>query len=406
MKKIAFIHYAYPPTIGGVEVLMQEHAEVLTQLGYEVTILTGSGNSENKAIKVIEIPELQSLKNINPELQLEIDNNKVPDMYHEFVQKLEQTLDSYLADQEVIIVHNMLTVKRNLPFIEAFTKFHAKHPEKKVIGYSHDHNYILEEQFNYPENPIELEQRLLTTSLPNVQYVTISKTFARLLAQVIQLPEEKIITIPNGINIMRFLEIDPIIQEFIKKYTILEKMPIIISPVNIVERKNLEYSVQVVGALKKYYPNLCYIITGQTSKHKDTSGYFEKIQKLIEEQDIKENTLYFSYLYQRYLHDKEMHDLYSIADVVFYFSKSENFGLPLLEAGLSRTPIFTSNLDVFNEVQGKSPFTIDYEKESPEEVAEKVHQYLSNDTVTQLNYRIRNTYELEKIIKTYLLPLF
>lgn len=406
MKKVALIHYAYPPVIGGVEVLMKEHAEVLTQMGYQVTVLAGSGKTHSSNIKVIELPELQSLKNFDAELQNALDNNEIPAAYHELVNKIESLLNEYLQEMEVVIVHNMITVKRNLPFIEAFTRFSQKNPSKKIIAYTHDHNYILEEKLNYPEKVIDLEKKLLTTPIPHATYVTISQTFAKLLTQVIGVPLDKIITIPNGINTFRFLEIDPIIREFITTYDLMNKFPIILSPVNIVERKNLEYAVEILGELKKRYPNLCYIITGQTSKHKDTSSYFDKIKDLIKQKQLDKNTLYFSYIYNRYLHDKEIHDLYTISDAVFYFSKSENFGLPLLEASLSRTPIFSSNLDVFTEVQGDSPFAFDYEKQSPQEVAETVISFLENDIVTKQNYKIRTTYDLKSIVEKHLLPLF
>jgi len=42
MKKIAILHFAYPPNIGGVESMIQEHAQMLTYLNYDVTLVTGS----------------------------------------------------------------------------------------------------------------------------------------------------------------------------------------------------------------------------------------------------------------------------------------------------------------------------------------------------------------------------
>lgn len=405
MKKIAFIHFAYPPTIGGVEILMQEQAHILSELGYQITILTGSGTSDNKSVTLIEVPEFQSLKNIDSALQDEINSEKISDKYNALVEKIQSICEQYLNDKDTVIIHNMLTLKRNLPFIEGFKKYHEKHSKQKVLAYTHDHAYILEEKLGIPDTSTELERRLLTTPLKDMHYITISDTFGRLLAKLMHLPPERVHTIPNGININKFLEIDPIIATFINEYKILEKFPIIMSPVNIVERKNLEYSVKIIAELKKSFPDIVYIITGQTSKHKDTSDYFNKIQSLIESLGLKDNALYFSYIYNRYLKEKEMHDLYTIADAVFYFSKSENFGLPLLEAGLSKTPIFSSNLDVFKEVRGQSEFAVDVNLETPENVGQKVHAFFSTDPVSKLNYRTRTTYELKNILQKYLLPL-
>ena len=49
-KKIALIHYAYPPHIGGVEIVIRDHAFILDDFGYDVTILTGSGKKQHQNI--------------------------------------------------------------------------------------------------------------------------------------------------------------------------------------------------------------------------------------------------------------------------------------------------------------------------------------------------------------------
>ena len=72
MKKIALIHFAYPPNIGGVESMIKEHAEILSNLNYEITIITGSGEEKDSKIKLVVIPELQSILNFNPFLQEKI----------------------------------------------------------------------------------------------------------------------------------------------------------------------------------------------------------------------------------------------------------------------------------------------------------------------------------------------
>ena len=47
MKKIALLHYAYPPNIGGVEILIREHAKILSEMGYQVSVITGDGEEKN-----------------------------------------------------------------------------------------------------------------------------------------------------------------------------------------------------------------------------------------------------------------------------------------------------------------------------------------------------------------------
>ena len=69
MKKIAILHFAYSPNIGGVERLVEDQANILERLGFEVKIITGNGKRNNEKIEVVNIPEFQSVMNFNPTLQ-------------------------------------------------------------------------------------------------------------------------------------------------------------------------------------------------------------------------------------------------------------------------------------------------------------------------------------------------
>ena len=121
MKKIALLHYAYPPNIGGVEMLLSEQADILSKTGYDILVLTGSGKSENPKIKLIEALVLQSILKINPQLQQRIVEQGIADEdFRKLATEIEKLLDDILSDREIIIVHNMLTLVHNLPFIQAF----------------------------------------------------------------------------------------------------------------------------------------------------------------------------------------------------------------------------------------------------------------------------------------------
>jgi len=132
MKKIALMHFAYPPNIGGVEGMVKEHAEILTNLGYDVTIITGSGEEKNPAIKLVVIPELQSVLSFNPFLQEKIlDKGVIDDDFYKLADTIDQGLERALEKTDVIIVHNMITIVRNLPFVYVFKNFVKKYPKKK-----------------------------------------------------------------------------------------------------------------------------------------------------------------------------------------------------------------------------------------------------------------------------------
>lgn len=44
-KCVAILHYASPPVVGGVEITIAHHARELADLGYNVRVVSGSGES-------------------------------------------------------------------------------------------------------------------------------------------------------------------------------------------------------------------------------------------------------------------------------------------------------------------------------------------------------------------------
>ncbi len=410
MKKIALLHYAYPPNIGGVEILLSEQALILAEHGYDVLVLTGSGKSENSKIKLIEAPILQSILKINPLLQQKIvEKGIVDDDFHKLAAEIEKLLDDILFYREIIIVHNMLTLVHNLPFIQAFKNFVAKNPQKKIIVWAHDQTFIDGEKILDRKDGVNLSNELKTLlkePVARATYVVISETFKKLLIQVMDLSQNKVEVIPNGINIKRFMEIDDSIWDVCKTKKWLSKFPLILAPVNLLPRKNLEYGLKTAFYLKKNYPDLCLIISGKASIHRETDSCLSLLKKNVRELEFVDNVVFLADYFDRSLVESELHDLYDLADLVFYFSRSENFGLPILESYLAKTPAFISNLQVFHEIEEKDLNFIDIASTGPEICASLIQRYLETDRTVLMNKLVRQKYNLETIIETRLLPLF
>lgn len=406
-KNIALIHYAYPPNIGGVEILIKEQAHILADLGHRVTVLTGSGKEPDPRINLHLIEEFRSILNFNPKLQEKIiDKGVIDDDFYKLAGELEKILSHHLQQIDTVIIHNMLTVYRNLPFIYGFHQYAKKNRQKKIIVWVHDHMYIGNEKIRLKEiNKSQLEKQLLTSSIPGATYVVISETFKKLLIQVMDLSPDNVVVVPDGVNIKQFLEIDTSIWRVVEKYNLFQSFPIILCPVNILERKNIEYGLEIVSYLKKDYPKLLLIISGQPSKHRKTTDYLQKLENLIDQLNISSQIVFLGRQFNRGLKDSEIHDLYSLADLVFYFSKSENFGLPILEASLTKTPIFVSNLKVFHEVGDDFINFIDYKKISPQQAGATIKKFIEQNSLLKANFKARSKYSLETIVKKRLVPL-
>jgi len=77
-QKIGILHYSYPPIIGGVESVMEDHARLFTKYGFKVTILVGRGEEKNKRISFKCIPEIDSNYRTNKQLQSQLSHGIVP----------------------------------------------------------------------------------------------------------------------------------------------------------------------------------------------------------------------------------------------------------------------------------------------------------------------------------------
>jgi len=249
----------------------------------------------------------------------------------------------------------------------------------------------------------DLEYKLITTPLKNAQYVTISETLGKSLIEVMSIPKENFHVIPNGINIKSFIEIDDSIWNITEEYNLLNKFPLILSPINILERKNIEFSLKLITKLKKYYPNIFYIISGKASQHRDTQTYFESIFEMVNKLGLNENILFLSKKFQHSLANSELHDLYDLSDVIFYFSKSENFGIPILEAGATKTPIFTSDIAIFKEIGKDNIFHLN--TNDLENTSRLIFDFFENNKACQLFKDVKINYNLETIVKEKLIPL-
>ena len=408
MKKVALVHFAYPPNTGGVEILLREHALLLEEMGFEVLVLTGEGQEIDPKIKLIVVPELQSVLNFNPQLQKKIlEEGKIEDEFYKVASVIEQKLSEFLNSSDIVIVHNMLTIVRNLPFIYAFKSFVKKNPDKKYLTWIHDHSYINEFKIKDLDKIVKskFERDLLTNPIENITYIAISNTFRKPLAELMGMPAENIHVIPDGVNLKRFLEIDDLIGQIIDEKTLGKRFPLFLSPVNILERKNIEYCIDIIFQLKKLYPNILYIISGHVSRHRSTAQYYEILKTKVEKLLLSENVLFLTDIVHRAMLDSELHDLYGLSDIIFYFSKSENFGLPLLEAGLSKTPIFVSNLQVFHEIGEDNINYIDFKTKTPSESAQIIHNFIESDKRIKANHHMRTKYDLKQILITKLLPI-
>lgn len=108
------------------------------------------------------------------------------------------------------------------------------------------------------------------------------------------------------------------------------------------ERKN---ALLIVQAIKDIDTKL--VLVG-----KETS-YSDKIHQYIKEHNLEEKVIFL-----KGLNSKELAIIYQLATVFVYPSIFEGFGIPIIEALFSKTPVITTNSGVFPEAGGPNSIYI------------------------------------------------
>ena len=104
------------------------------------------------------------------------------------------------------------------------------------------------------------------------------------------------------------------------------------------------------------------------------------------------------------LSDAELANFYQTADAMFFPSRQEGFGIPILEAGLARLPIFATDLPPFRESAGPNA-TLFALAAKPRDVARTIVDTLQADRAFQLRRRVLKNFTWQRIVTNKILPL-
>jgi len=179
--------------------------------------------------------------------------------------------------------------------------------------------------------------------------------------------ENKISVIHEGVDFERFSRIKKDeAQKFVQKqYGIREY---IYSPTSLYRHKNNDSLVKVFAKLrneKKIHQKL--IITGI-----DPYRRINRLKDIITKLGMNKEIFYLGRIPNEYLPY-----LYSGADIVMYLSSYEGFGLPVLEAMASGSPVLSSNRSSLPEVVENAGVLVD--PFDIEDIANRVYELLTNE---------------------------
>ncbi len=410
---VGILHFTCPPIIGGVESLIALHSRLLVEAGARVRALAGRGSRFHGAVPLELIHGLDSkyppLLAVNDELKA----GTVGPRFRALVDELLARLRPALADLDVCIVHNALSLHFNLPLTVALRELLEAGAAPRLVAWCHDLSWT-----NPLYIPLMREREpwsLLKTRLPSVDYVVVSEDRREELLRLwsgapTPRGEGSIAVIPAGVDPIAKLRPRATTVELVRHLRLDAGRPLMLLPARITKRKNIEYAIRVTRALRDLGCRPRLLVTGPPGPHNVRSvDYVDELQAERRTLDVIEEVVF---LYEQRRADGRpwrvtaamMDDLYGLSDLLLFPSFQEGFGIPLLEAGLVRLPVFCSDIPPFREIAGDAAHRFALE-DPPAEVAARIAGFLETDPAARLRRRVLDTFTWERVFAERIAPL-
>jgi len=403
MTKIALLHYSAPPVVGGVESVLGQHARLMADAGHQVRIVAGRGEQIDPRIPFIHLPMADSRHPDVLAVKAKLDAGRVPPKFTKLVDSLKASLNQVLDDVEILIAHNVCSLNKNLALTAAVWILTNHHKPPRIILWHHDlawttPRYRAELHEGYPWD-------LLRQTWLGVKQVTISEMRQHELAELLQINKDEITVIPNGIDIAKFHKLAEQTRQYVRQLDLLHAAPLLLLPVRITPRKNIELALRVCANLKEAFPDAKLIVTGPLGPHNPANvEYFDRLVALRKELGLVNAVCFLAELTAEYIPDEMVSDFYHLADALFLPSREEGFGIPILEAGLAGLPVFCSDIPPLRTLGGAHA-TYFSPDANPRELANKIADHLSSNPVFRLRSEVRRQYTWENIYAKNIAPL-
>lgn len=325
--RVAMLHWAFPPIIGGVESHLMLLGPALVKKGWRVHLLTGAVDGQEEAFRwggmhIVRDP-LMDLNTLTLE-RMEALADEIAAMMREFIEN---------AAPDIIHAHNM-------------HYFSPVHLEALIdIARRRGVPLILTAHNVWEDN---LWQQTLAYRNAWDGVIAVSDFIKRELVRW-GYPADRITVIHHGIDTSKFspgTERDR--AAALRRYPMLAGRRVFFHPARMSLAKGSDYAVRALAKVAAEFPDATLVLAG-TEKTVDWGSYQQRevayVRQLIDKLGLRNNVFvnFFSW--------HQMPDIYRLAEFVIYPSTFEEpFGLVMLEAMASGKPIIVTNAGGMPEV--------------------------------------------------------
>jgi glycosyltransferase involved in cell wall biosynthesis len=405
---VTLLHYTAPPTIGGVEHTLYHHGRLLARKGFMVSVITGRGEAWDRRLRLQLIPKIDTKHPGITTITRSLEEGHIPESFASYQAQLYSALRVALEGEHVCLVHNVLSLHFNLPLTAAIHQLIDEGFPTRFVAWNHDFSWTDPAQKNKMHSGFPWD--LLRKPRDELTYVVVSDDRRTEFVKLLGVSKSRVRTIPPGVDLSRFFRLKSTSRDIINKFELLEADLLLLLPARITELKNIELGIHVVAYLHKLGCDARLIVTGPPDPHNHRKvSYFKRLMEMRKNKDMEETIIF---LYETnsdtsrpiFLQNDVIADLYQICDLLFFPSKSEGFGIPMLEAGLARMPIFCSDLPPLHE-SSKDFVNFFQLDEDPKEIAQRILDVTGKDETYSLRQRVLQNYRWRSIVEQQIAPL-
>ncbi|MDX1435733.1 MAG: glycosyltransferase family 4 protein, partial [Anaerolineales bacterium] len=410
-RNIALLHYTAPPVVGGVESVLGHHARLMSSNGSQVRIIAGRGEPLDGQVPFYSIPLADSKHPDILAAKQSLDIGVVPDNFTHMVAALEEELLTALEGVEVVIAHNVCSLHKNLALTAALQQVCSRPQAPFLIPWHHDLAWIVPRYDGelHPGWPWDLLRGKWENT--RARHVTVSEGRRHELVDLFELAPADIEVVPSGLDLARFFKLDQETVGLVKKLGLVDADLILLLPVRITRRKNIELAVHTMAALAPRFPQAALIVTGPPGPHNPKNKhYLEELLELRRELKLEPGgeagpaVHFMADIVPHYLPDAVIADFYRLADVLILPSREEGFGIPLIEAGLAGLPIFSADIPILRELVNDHAYFFPPDGD-PEAVAGLIIETVERLPGVSLKSKVRREYTWDGVYKRKIDPL-
>jgi mannosylglucosylglycerate synthase len=400
---IAILHYSVPPIVGGVESVIAHHARLMSADEHSVRLIAARGEALSEQIPLIIIPLAGSRHARVTEMKAQLDRGEVTAKFESLRDELVEQLQTALSGTDILIVHNICSLNKNLALTAALHQLHTSQKLPRLILWHHDlawttPRYQPELRAGYPWD-------LLRTDWGDTTHVVVSELRRAELVDLMKLEPASIHVVPNGVDATRFYKLEIQTQSLLAQTHLLDAAPILLLPVRVTPRKNIELALQMLAELRQRFPQAALVVTGPLGPHNvDNLKYFEKLSALRAQLGLQGSVHFLAELVDAFLPDEVIADFYRISDALFFPSREEGFGIPLIEAAFSHLPAFCADIPPLREL-GLNDAAFFSPDENPAVLSKMIVDYFQAAMPARLAMRVRINFRWDAIYRQHIASL-